>query len=426
MKRIVCTLLLAIHATLTTSDTVNRPLSLNRTASILGNISTPRISVPFGHSSGVKFSEPLQVHTASRFDINNAASDQVWETYRAKGSWYTCLLDMTTEQAGTALEDKRVPPSAESIWQGDFQDEVSKWGWTEFDLNDDGGGDFRDDSESADNKIGTALTALGLSLLPASKDGNNVCYAIEHSDDLGDDEDPDDDVDMDNEGFYVVDGKQYLLTEAYYRFTLNQKEGVIFAQNLLSPRAAALTNFEDPIPPEELPALARASDIMWLYWLRGNPNPQNLRYYIVNYVLNTATLPLIARALKTHGFQTVPHWPGLQLDMPDPAALALLGSPIGSTLAHLLMQHKVALGIKHITSITVFRNNPPPGQAHSEIPEVQLLFSIAEGPSGGGQGAVSARRGMGRGPGRSFGARGIRVDKRLGAGSVMRRWLLEA
>jgi len=81
-----------------------------------------RIALPFGAQNTVQFSEPSLVQIAeTRFDINNIASDEQWNKYKAKGVWYSCLLDMTIEKAGKALEDSRVPPSAEAVWQGDFR-----------------------------------------------------------------------------------------------------------------------------------------------------------------------------------------------------------------------------------------------------------------------------------------------------------------
>ena len=38
-----------------------------------------------------------------------------------------------------------------------------------------------------------------------------------------------------------------------------------------------------------------------------------------------------------------------------------------------MLQHKAELGVKHVTEVTIFRDNLP-----SEFPEVQLLFKIAD------------------------------------------------
>jgi hypothetical protein len=59
--------------------------------------------------------------------------------------------------------------------------------------------------------------------------------------------------------------------------------------------------------------------------------------------------------------------------MPSEEALVLLGSPIGTTVAFFLIQYKEELGLKHVSSITIFRDF----EARPELePEIQLLFRI--------------------------------------------------
>lgn len=52
------------------------------------------------------------------------------------------------------------------------------------------------------------------------------------------------------------------------------------------------------------------------------------------------------------------------------------GSPIGSTIAHFLLQHKPVLGIKNFESITIFRDNTP----ETMPADVQLFFKIIDVP----------------------------------------------
>jgi hypothetical protein len=54
-----------------------------------------------------------------------------------------------------------------------------------------------------------------------------------------------------------------------------------------------------------------------------------------------------------------------------------LGSPIGSTLAFLLLQHKAELGDKHVSGITIFRDykaNP------AFVADIRMLFRIVDVP----------------------------------------------
>jgi hypothetical protein len=49
---------------------------------------------------------------------------------------------------------------------------------------------------------------------------------------------------------------------------------------------------------------------MFAFWLRNNPDPKNLKYYIVNDVRNDETMPIIVSLLAGRGITTVPFWPG--------------------------------------------------------------------------------------------------------------------
>jgi hypothetical protein len=54
-----------------------------------------------------------------------------------------------------------------------------------------------------------------------------------------------------------------------------------------------------------------------------------------------------------------------------------LGSPIGSTLAFLLLQHKAELGDKHVSDITIFRDYKVNPAFEADI---QMLFRIVDVP----------------------------------------------
>lgn len=53
---------------------------------------------------------------------------------------------------------------------------------------------------------------------------------------------------------------------------------------------------------------------------------------------------------------------------------------MGSTITHLLIQHKGTMGIKNFEGITIFRENYPENHPGAQIPEVQLLFKILDVP----------------------------------------------
>jgi hypothetical protein len=316
--------LLAAVAASAVRKTVDPPFSFASNASQLvsiNNASTLRVPIPFGTTAGIQFSEPSLVHTAEiEFNINHIASDEEWNKYTAKGRWYACLLDMTIEKAGKVLGDPGIPPSSESIFQGDFREDIQNWGWHETPYSPDVGANF-----IKNNRIKPALDQLGLSALPLGKGGDNECWSIEHGDEDRVDEDGDE-VPFEDQ-IYQINNDKYPCTGAYYRFAMNKKGGAIFAQSLLSPRAAAEKNHVDVHGGDKLPHLQRASDILWSYWYRDNPDPKKLWAFFVNYVRNEETLPLIARIMLKYNMAKVPYYPGLilELERPDLEVEAILG-----------------------------------------------------------------------------------------------------
>ena len=277
-------------------------------------------------------------------------------------------------------------------------DDLLNWGWHEATYDASFSCDFRDDlGINAKNRIGTALAALGLSPLPVGSGGDNECHSIEHFDETL--------LDADGEQLpiqdqhYRINDRSFPATGAYYRFAINKKGAAIFAQNFQKPSVAAAEHLEHEIAADDLPHLSRASDILWAYWSRNNDNPRGVYYYFVNYVRNEQTLPLVARALRNRGLDKVPYWPGLRMQMHEDEAEVILGefptfplpikwcgkswlmevgSPMGSTIAHFLLQHKGALGIKNFESVTIFRDNYPETSPGAQ--EVQLLFKIIDVP----------------------------------------------
>lgn len=129
-----------------------------------------------------------------------------------------------------------------------------------------------------------------------------------------------------------------------------------------------------------MPALRRPSDIMAAYWLRNNLAPKSLSYYFALDVQNDETLPLITSVLDRRGLERMPPWPGVKVGMWEEEGEALLGSPLGAIVAYLLVQHKENLGRKHVTEITIFREDDVIGEQQDMV-EVNLLFWIKDVPT---------------------------------------------
>ncbi|KAF2856423.1 hypothetical protein T440DRAFT_439477 [Plenodomus tracheiphilus IPT5] len=322
------------------------------------------------------------------FDPSNYASDALWQQYVDKGHHLICLMEATDSGAGHLIEDKRNPPSAASQWTGDLRYEQAEWFWHV--------GDWEWGSECDWEHIGLkqAFEGQGLNAYPAFEDdgdemdGHNECISMTHYD-ADDIEDPNADppeMRPIKDQHYQVGGKQYTATGAFYEFSLNQIDGAIVAKNLNSPITAVVgsRSWGRKASPGELPELRFCSDIFWGHWVYNNPHVKNLRVYGAHMVMNDATVLLVSRAFKNANINQLTAWPGTSFSAGTDEGKALIGSPIGATIAHLLLSHKAELGIKHVTRVTAVTNerkrNPSSGeQSHSEL---HLFFTIEDVPAG--------------------------------------------
>ncbi|KAH7070648.1 hypothetical protein BKA63DRAFT_393228, partial [Paraphoma chrysanthemicola] len=297
------------------------------------------------------------------WDPKEIANDAEVQKYQEKGSWLGCLMDASDEAGGKMWPDpfSRTPKSART--------ELSIWGWHEGSYDAEINCDFSQDGTENYKHIGDALKSLALNVLPQQAGGDDFCFSNQHFDE--------DAVDEDDEAIdyfdpkYTVNGRKYSATGAFFRFAINYVGGDIFAQNLESPKSAAAENWDFNPDDDMLPKLRLASDVMFPYWTHNNANPKKLRYYFVNTVANEVTQRVIAKIVQKKGLPDLPEWPGITLGMWEREAEYLLGSPIGATIAFMLIQHKVELGRKHVTDITAFF---APGN------QVQLIFKITDVP----------------------------------------------
>jgi hypothetical protein len=125
-----------------------------------------------------------------------------------------------------------------------------------------------------------------------------------------------------------------------------------------------------------LPDLRFCSDIFWGYWFNNNPNVKNLRLYGAYKVLNKEASQLVARAFTKNGHESIDSWPGVSFDHTTPEGQALIGSPIGATIAHMLIGHKAELGVKWINKVSVFNYDANPDGSKSTLREVNIFFHI--------------------------------------------------
>jgi hypothetical protein len=111
----------------------------------------------------------------------------------------------------------------------------------------------------------------------------------------------------------------------YFQRSSTLTHQVIFGHDFESPRAAADYSWQEDPAEDKLPKLKRASDMLTAIWLRGHPNPKNLRYYLAYQVQNDETTPVIAKILRDANLDQVPYWPGFTVGMWTEEGVALLG-----------------------------------------------------------------------------------------------------
>lgn len=141
-------------------------------------------------------------------------------------------------------------------------------------------------------------------------------------------------------------------TGANYFLGLNPVDSVIIGMSLYSPAHMGKAK----IPPVTvLPDLQQTSDVIWGQWiLQAKERANNIRYYIVNAITNSATGPIIQSALESADAAPLKKWPGHSFGMDTDEGKALLGTPVGVGIAYLLAQHKAQLGIKTVSKVDVF------------------------------------------------------------------------
>ncbi|CAE7012111.1 hypothetical protein P3342_003555 [Pyrenophora teres f. teres] len=307
------------------------------------------------------------------FDPSRYADQATWDKYIKKGDRLLCLMAASDRAAGYLEQDPRDPPSAASKWIGDIRNELEMWYWHEAYVEVDWDCDF----EAAGLK--TAFDGLELNSLPLHDgDGNpigdNNCWAIHHYDDNSDE-------DIVNQK-YMANGKEYTATGAFYEFATNHPGGLVFAKNIMSPRSGVtfLGSWGRPANPDELPELQYCSDVLWAYWVRDNPNVQNLRVYGAQHVVNGDTVLLVTRAMRDVGKSALEAWPGVEFAYGTEGFRALIGSPIGATAAHMLVAHKADLGVKWITKVNIVKNNPSPRKNRRIGADMHMFFTIEDVP----------------------------------------------
>jgi hypothetical protein len=168
-----------------------------------------------------------------------------------------------------------------------------------------------------------------------------------------------------------------------YSFTIVSRTDVclaIIGTDIENPNEGAENNWKVKFSRDELPDLGYVSDIYWGYWFKDHPNVKNLRLYGIHNVVNDDTALLIARVLSTNKIDLLQRWPGHTFDHLSADGLVLMGSPIGRTMAHLIVGHKAELGVKRIHKIMLSTNDPMGSGKMPNHRDLHMFFHIEDVP----------------------------------------------
>lgn len=155
-----------------------------------------------------------------------------------------------------------------------------------------------------------------------------------------------------NEQQYSAYGRNYPVTGAQAKFGVQDRAGAIFVSTAVSPTTAYKELYGKNINPNDLPALRSLSDLLWAGWIRGsnphvgNPNPANLNYMFMIWIVNSETLSIMKKALASRGKTKPSVWPGDDFDTSTPEGAALLGTPNGKPMGYLVNQRKLDMGVR--------------------------------------------------------------------------------
>ncbi|KAL1654514.1 hypothetical protein SLS61_002702 [Didymella pomorum] len=279
--------------------------------------------------------------------------------YRAKGDHYQCLFVADDEGAGQLVGDTRTPPSAQSIWKGNMYAERELWNWHQnyFD---------KDDCDIQYLHLVDAFKVIGLSTECEEEGGHNNDWSLGHYDEFR--------VDPDSGHYggilpiikqaYQVGATTYKSTGGYYKFIVNQHDGLLAAVDISSPRNAVKSHWKS---------------------IGGNSNVKNLQWYLAHNVINDETSRIVPRALCNKLIPKLYLWPGTLFDKKkDPTEFqALIGSPIGGTIAIMLAQHKEELGNKEIYEVTVVTDDWSSSKK-TRVQEMHMFFHIRDMPEDSG------------------------------------------
>ncbi|KAI4246623.1 MAG: hypothetical protein L6R42_009855 [Xanthoria sp. 1 TBL-2021] len=177
----------------------------------------------------------------------------------------------------------------------------------------------------------------------------------------------------------------------YYTYILSQACAIITTVAYSPSSLLADYGIKPQDIPTRLPAVHRASDVLWLVWQSYQPHPSKFRYFAVERTVNTVTEPLMDEIFQARrGTVDVPWSKRLTFDLSSEEGKALLASPNGVAVVWILMNRAEVLGRRWVR-VSIFN---PGGSMRCMIWELvpvweRGVFGEVEGGREGGVGGVA-------------------------------------
>lgn len=175
-----------------------------------------------------------------------------------------------------------------------------------------------------------------------------------------------------------VDGQTYEPTCATFAQICNPTAGILIADMNWTAFHVSALGIDDRMT-EAFPPLLHWSDIAFLQYKLACENvfgsaatKLDIRYIFRFSIINSETISILTKIVNEHGSGLFEVWPGLTIDPQSEQGKAILGTPNGSGVLHLLAQHQKELGKKSIGKISLFYA-PKPGDLYRWP---TLLFEI--------------------------------------------------
>ncbi|CAO2648158.1 Nn.00g090800.m01.CDS01 [Neocucurbitaria sp. VM-36] len=282
------------------------------------------------------FQEHLTLHdTTSEQAINDSQpsksakrlsvlEEKSLEKALSKGSFLQRLMLANDHQAG--LMSKSPQKSVESSFIS--LSSLQEWGWREL-------RDVHLSKSIISGTIGNVLKIVGLYSTNVDEDKEaHVDFVVQHKHEVG----------------HVSGNTWSPPTHALFKQYIDASTGIIAAYDNESPLEAATAAGPYNL---RLPDLQYWSDVVYLQWKSRASDTSDLQYVLRYNVVNVFTNFVLDAINKLNDTRTE-EWPGRTYDATSKDGHALLGTPNGSGVAYLLIQHKKQLGHKTIEKITVF------------------------------------------------------------------------